>query len=90
MYLTDLFRKQKHRLSESEEKIMAEASMLMQSPYSIYIIFTNAELPWPTVELSNGGKATLNQSGYSKYRASKNRADREKVFYAFFVELKKS
>ena len=88
MYLTDLFRKQKHRLSESEEKIMAEASMMMQSPYSIYSIFTNAELPWPTVELSNGEKATLNQSGYSKYRASTNRADREKVFNAFFTELK--
>lgn len=88
MYLTDLFRKQKHRLSENEEKIMAQASMMMQSPYSIYSIFTNAELPWPTVELSNGEKATLNQSGYSKYRASTNRADREKVFSAFFSELK--
>jgi oligoendopeptidase F len=88
MYLMDLFRKQKHRLSESEERIMAQASMMMQSPYSIYSIFTNAELPWPTVELSNGEKATLNQSGYSKYRASANRSDREKVFNAFFSELK--
>ncbi|HKJ77921.1 MAG TPA: oligoendopeptidase F [Prolixibacteraceae bacterium] len=88
MYLTDLFRKQKHRLSASEEKIMAEASMMMQSPYSIYNIFTNAELPYPTVELSNGEKATLNQSGYSKYRAVENRTDREKVFNAFFSSLK--
>lgn len=88
MYLTDLFRKQKHRLSASEEKIMAEASMLMGSPYSIYNIFTNAELPYPTVELSNGEKVTLNQSGYSRYRAVENRNDREKVFNAFFSELK--
>ncbi|MFW5831924.1 MAG: M3 family metallopeptidase, partial [Prolixibacteraceae bacterium] len=88
MYLTDLFRKQKHRLSENEEKIMAEASMLMQSPYSIYNIFTNADLPWPTVELSDGEKVTLNQSGYSKHRAGENRQDREKVFDAFFTTLK--
>lgn len=88
MYLMDLFRKQKHRLSESEEKIMAEASMLMQSPYSIYSIFSNAELPYPTIELSTGEEATLNQSGYSKYRASEIREDREKVFNAFFSSLK--
>ncbi len=88
MYLTDLFRKQKHRLSASEEKIMAEASMMMQSPYSIFSIFTNAELPWPVVELSDGEKATLSQAGYSKYRAAENRSDREKVFNAFFSTLK--
>ncbi|MFW6290544.1 MAG: hypothetical protein ACOC0R_06215, partial [Mariniphaga sp.] len=68
MYLAELFRRQKHRLSASEEKILAEASMLMQSPYSIYNIFTNAELPYPTIELSDGEKVTLNQAGYSKYR----------------------
>jgi oligoendopeptidase F len=88
MYLMDLFRKQKHRLSESEEKIMAEASMLMQSPYSIYNIFSNAELPYPTIELSTGEEVTLNQSGYSKHRASEIRKDREKVFNAFFSSLK--
>lgn len=88
MYLEDLFRKQKHRLSASEEKIMAEASMMMQSPYSIYNVFTNADLPYPTIELSDGEKATLNQSGYSKYRAVENRADRKKVFDAFFSSLK--
>jgi oligoendopeptidase F len=88
MYLMDLFRKQKHRLSESEEKIMAEASLLMQSPYSIYNIFSNAELPYPTITLSTGEKVTLNQSGYSKHRASEIRIDREKVFEAFFHSLK--
>ncbi len=88
MYLMDLFRKQEHRLSESEEKIMAEASMLMQSPYSIYNIFSNAELPYPTIELSTGEEVTLNQSGYSKHRASEIREDREKVFNAFFSSLK--
>lgn len=88
MYLMDLFRKQEHRLSENEEKIMAEASMLMQSPYSIYNIFSNAELPYPTIKLTSGEEVTLNQSGYSKHRASENREDREKVFQAFFSSLK--
>ena len=88
MYLMDLFRRQKHRLSASEEKIMAEASTMMQSPQSIYNIFSNAELPYPKVTLSTGEEVTLTAAGYSKYRAVENRADREKVFEAFFSKLK--
>jgi len=88
MYLMDLFRKQEHRLSEKEEKIMAEASGMMQSPYSIYSIFSNAELPYPTVKLSTGEEVTLNAAGYSKHRASEIREDREIVFDAFFSKLK--
>ena len=88
MYLTDLFRRQKHRLSAAEEKIMAEASTMMQSPQSIYNIFSNAELPYPTIKLSTGEEVTLSAAGYSKYRAVENREDREKVFDAFFSKLK--
>ncbi len=87
MYLTDLFRTQQHSLSEKEEKIMAEASTLRQSPAAIYNVFSNAELPYPTIKLSTGEKATLTAAGYTKYRAIENRSDREKVFYAFFSTL---
>ena len=87
MYLTDLFRRQQHRLSEKEEKIMAEASTLRQSPAAIYSVFSNAELPYPTIKLSTGEEATLTAAGYTKYRALENRMDREKVFDAFFSTL---
>lgn len=88
MSMMDLFRRQKHRLSAPEEKIMAEASTMMQSPQSIYNIFSNAELPYPTVKLSTGEEVTLTAAGYSKYRALENRNDREIVFDAFFSKLK--
>lgn len=88
MTLMDLFRRQKHRLSAAEEKIMAEASTMMQSPQSIYGIFSNAELPYPTIKLSTGEEVTLSPAGYSKYRAVENRDDREIVFDAFFSKLK--
>ncbi|MHC4067979.1 MAG: oligoendopeptidase F [Planctomycetota bacterium] len=84
MYLHDIQRTKAHRLSEKEEKILAETSLLANSPESIYKILSNAELPYPDVELSDGNTVKLNKAGYSRYRALPNRDDREKVFAAFW------
>jgi len=87
-YLRDLHRKQEHRLSEKEEKILAEAGLLASAPYDIFSILSNADLPYPEVELSDGTKATLSAAGYARHRASEMRADRELVFHEFFEALK--
>ncbi len=84
MYLYDIQRTKAHKLSEKEEKILAETSLLANSPGSIYRILSNAELPYPDVELSDGNTVKLNKAGYSRYRALPNRDDREKVFNAFW------
>jgi len=84
MYFHDIQRTKAHRLSEKEEKILAETSLLANSPESIYKILSNAELPYPDVELSDGTTVKLNKAGYSRYRALPNRDDREKVFDAFW------
>ncbi|HDY89164.1 MAG TPA: oligoendopeptidase F [bacterium] len=84
MYLYDIQRTKAHKLSEKEEKILAETSLLANSPGAIYRILSNAELPYPDVELSDGTKVTLNKAGYSRHRALPNRDDREKVFNAFW------
>ncbi|MBR9997900.1 MAG: oligoendopeptidase F family protein, partial [Cyclobacteriaceae bacterium] len=57
--------------------------------YNIYSIFSNAEMPRPEVTLENGDKVTLDAAGYARYRATPNRADRAKVFEAFFSELER-
>ena len=77
MYFDNLFRSQAHTLSEPEEKIMAQATVILDAPGSINRVFTNAEFPYPKVTLSDGTTVTLDQSGFSKYRALPNRADRE-------------
>ena len=84
MPLYDVLRMKTHTLSEKEEKILAEAGLLADGPATIYGIFSNAELPYPEIELSDGTKATLTKAGYSRYRASTNRTDREAVFEAFW------
>jgi len=84
MTLDDVLRTKAHRLSAPEEKILAETGLIASAPRSIYMIFSNAELPFPEIELSDGAKVRLNQAGYARYRAVPNRADREAVFDAFF------
>jgi oligoendopeptidase F len=87
MYLYDLLRSKEHTLSEKEEKIMAQTSALSGSPYSIFSIFTNSELPYPEVTLSDGTKALLNQAGYARYRALPNQADRKLVFDTYWKTM---
>jgi len=89
MALYDILRMKPHTLSESEEKIVAEAGLLADGPSSIYTVFSNAELPYPEIKLSDGTMAKLTKAGYSRYRAVQNRDDREAVFQAFWGALDK-
>ena len=84
MGLEDMFRTKKHTLSEPEERIMALSGMVTSVPQSVYGTFSDAEMPKPEVLLSNGEKVKVGTSEYSRYRASGNRDDREKVFKAYW------
>lgn len=89
MSLMDIQRRKAHKLTEAEEKILAEAGMLASSPSDIYGIFSNAEMPYPEVVLSTGDTVTIDQAGYTRYRALENREDRERVFKAFWGAMDK-
>ena len=89
MPLYDILLMKAHTLSEKEEKILAEAGLLADGPYTIYGIFSNAELPYPEIELSDGTTAKLTKAGYTRYRALPNREDREAVFKAFWGAFEK-
>ncbi|MCK4716686.1 MAG: oligoendopeptidase F family protein, partial [Candidatus Marinimicrobia bacterium] len=86
-YLHDLLRSKEHMLGEKEEKIVAEAGLITGTAGSIYGIFKNADMPYPTVKLSNGEEVLVDQAGYGRYRATANRADRKIVFEAFFEKF---
>ncbi len=89
LYLLDLLRRKAHKLSEAEEKILAQTAPMADGPGSIYNIFSNAEMPYPEITLSDGRKVTLNKAGYALHRASTVRADREAVFQAFWSTFAK-
>ena len=86
-YLKDIERRGAHTLSEPEEKLLADAGPLSTTPSNAYGIITNADLPYPTVTLSDGKPVKIDQAAYNDLRALPNRADREKVMAAFFKTL---
>ena len=84
-YIDDLIRSAPHLLDEKGEAILAAAGALTSSPSQIYGLLANANIPWPEIELSDGRKILLNQSGYSGARSAANREDRKRVFDQFFA-----
>ncbi|MCM3879057.1 MAG: oligoendopeptidase F [Vicinamibacterales bacterium] len=83
-YLDDLARRAEHTLSDAEEKILANMGPLAESPSNTFGLFVNADLPYPTVELSDGRKVRVDQAAFTELRALPNRSDREKVMAAYF------
>ena len=86
-YLQDIVRRAPHTLSDAEEKILADAGPLAGSASNIYGILSNADFPYPSITLSDGRTAKIDQSGYHELRASPNRADRQAVMKVFFEAL---
>ena len=73
-YLTDLRRMKEHTLSEAEEKLLAAAGEMSQSPDTIYGAFADADLRFPDAVDSKGEKHPLSQGTFVQLEES---ADRE-------------
>ncbi len=86
-YLDDILRRKAHTGTEGEEKIIADAGLMSDSPQNIYGIFADADFPYPEVTLIDGKSVKLTKAVFSLYRTLPNREDRKKVFAAFFGRL---
>jgi oligoendopeptidase F len=84
MFFDDILRAAPHTLSPAEEKVFAQSGVMASTGGAVHSVFTSADLPYPEVTLSSGEKVRLDASGYTKYRASPNKADRDAVFKAFW------
>jgi oligoendopeptidase F len=86
--ILDVLRTAPHTLGSEAESVLAATSMITDTAGSLYGVFANADLPWPTIKLADGTEAHLDQSGYTRWRAVSNRDDRKKVFEAFWGRMK--
>jgi oligoendopeptidase F len=86
-FLFDLMRRKKHILSEDEEKVIAEAGGMSQSPSSIYNTLINVELVKADVALSTGETIKLNQQGFWQSRSTAHKEDRELINRTFYGDL---
>lgn len=86
--LEEILRSAPHTLGAEAEGVMSAVGLISDTPSSLYGILANADMPWPRIKLSDGQEILLDQSGYTKHRASRVREDRQAVFQAFFGKLK--
>lgn len=86
--IDDLLRSKKHTLSNSEEKILALASELTQTPYNTFSILTNSDIKLPFVKDENGEMTELSHGRYYSAMYSKDRGYRDRVFEAYLGSYK--
>jgi oligoendopeptidase F len=86
-FLEDVLRWKPHTLDAGEERVAAEAGAFASAGRDVAGVLRDADLPWPTVKLSTGAEVRLDPSGYSLHRAAPVRADRDRVFEAFYGAL---
>jgi oligoendopeptidase F len=81
--IKDLIRMKDHTLSDSEEKILALASELSQTPYNTFSMFTNADLKLPYIDDENGNSVQLSHARFYSAMYSKDRGYRERSFKGY-------
>ncbi|HMB75886.1 MAG TPA: oligoendopeptidase F [Kiloniellaceae bacterium] len=86
--ILDTLRQAEHVLSPQAEEMMAATGLVRGASQDTYRTLANADMPWPTITLSDGEEVRLDQAGYTKYRSADNREDRKAVFDAFWGKWK--
>ena len=83
----DVLRKKKHTGTKGEERIIAEANLMADSPVSINNVFTNADFPYPEIRLEEGTTVRLDPAAFSLHRRSPSRENRKNVFAAYMGKM---
>jgi oligoendopeptidase F len=83
--LRDTIRQAKHVLSNEGEQLLAGAEAPLAGFSDTRNALTAADIPWPTVTLSDGRTQRLDDQGYTLTRDAPNREDRKKVFDTFWA-----
>lgn len=82
-YFEDLFRSKTHVLSEDQEKILASYSKLAQNSVSTYMIFSNADIKFPSVE-KDGKEVELTDANFTSLEEDKDRDFRKRVYETYY------
>ena len=86
--LEDVVRQAPHTLSPEGEAILAASQTPLTGPGDIRVQLVSSDIPRPTVTLSDGTKAVLDDQGYTIHRSAPDRADRKLVFDQFWASYK--
>lgn len=85
--LERLEKQRPHVLDEAGEELLSMTAMMAGNGITIGSILRNAEIPWPTITLSDGSELRVDTTGYSRGRAMAKREDRITTYDAFYGAL---
>lgn len=88
-FLDNKLRAAPHTLGAEAEGVLAAAGTVLRQPSNLHGVLADAEYPSPAVVLADGTSVRLDEPAYEKYRQVANRADRKKVFDAYWGAWKK-
>jgi len=83
-YLTDLRRRKEHILSPAEEKLLAAAGELAQTPDNVYGMFADADLTFPDAVDSKGEKHPISQGTFIACQGSADRQLRKSAYESLY------
>jgi len=84
-HLDDIRRMRAHILSRSEEKLLAAAGEMAQSPGSIYSMFGDADLKFQPAADSSGELHPISQGSYIPCMESADRTLRKNAFESYYA-----
>ena len=87
-YLTDLRRRREHILSGAEERMLAAAGEMAQTPINTFSSFINADLKFPDAVDGEGKSRPLSQSTFITYQEGADRALRKSAYENLYGTLK--
>lgn len=86
--LCDMLAKKEHTCSQKEEKLLAMASQMADSPSDIFSKFNNADVKFGKVHDEHGEEKELTSAGFSVFMESRDRNVRKETFYALYRQYK--
>lgn len=86
--LCDMLSKKEHTCSQKEEKLLAMASQMADSPSDIFSKFNNADVKFGKVHDEHGDEKELTSAGFSVFMESRDRNVRKEAFYALYRQYK--
>ena len=87
-FLNDTLRNAPHTLAADGEALLAATGAVLAQPQNVFDQLADAELPRPTVLLSDGRALKMSTDAYEANRTTPVREDRKRIFDGFFGAFK--
>lgn len=87
--LEELFRYEKHTLSETEEKLLSKINPIFDASEDTFGMLSNLDMDYGKVKTADGQEHVLTQGSFGAFMVSKDREVRKQAYENLYSELKK-